>query len=211
MRRLGEEVMGFRFSQVLGILSWVWGGDTATNGSERTMTDTIQRAKHRGESNAGEVLDRFWDRGFPVDPVEIANDLGIDVRLAELPENVSGVFVKRPGKDPVIAMEERDSVTRQRFTCAHELAHFILTFGEEGVDRVDRRDGLSAEGTDPEEVYANTFAASLLMPREEVEKLHGKGLPWFTIADHFGVSEDAIRFRLRDLGLEEVVTAPELA
>ncbi|EPZ6667431.1 ImmA/IrrE family metallo-endopeptidase, partial [Escherichia coli] len=56
-------------------------------------------------------------------------------------------------------------------------------------------------GTDPDEIFANQFAAELLMPADEVKKLHAQGNPSYVIAHHFGVSDDAINYRLINLKL----------
>jgi hypothetical protein len=66
---------------------------------------------------------------------------------------------------------------------------------------VDLRSKLSTAGTDPEEIYANEFAACLLMPEEEVKRMNKAGLDAFDMAVAFGVSRDAMQFRLKNLGL----------
>jgi len=165
----------------------------------------IAQAQQWAESHAEGLRKKYWGKDYPVDPVKIATEFGIDVVVTRLPESVSGVFIKRPGHDPIIALEEEDSVRRRRFTAAHELAHYILTFSEDEVEKVDRRDRVSSEGIEPVEVYANTFAANLLMPRAEVEKLYRRQVPLISMANHFGVSDDAIRFRLKNLGYSEAL------
>lgn len=147
------------------------------------------------------VLEEIWgSRGFPVDPVWIARQFGIQVIEMELPADVSGGIVKEEGKDPVIALEKADSKNRKRFSCAHEVGHFIQRQGEENWEYVDLRDSNSAKGTDEDEVFANQFAANLLMPEDEVRKQIQNGLPDFLLAVHFGVSDDAMHFRLKNLG-----------
>src|SRR5579872_2579934 len=115
----------------------------------------------------------FWRGGFPVDPVQIARTLGIDVRQAVLSPDVSGALVKKLGEDPVILMNANDAPNRQRFTCAHELGHFVERGNDpDAYEYVDLRDTIwSAAGTDPAEVFANNFAANLLMPAAEVREL----------------------------------------
>ena len=60
---------------------------------------------------------------------------------------------------------------------------------------------MTSQGSDPEEIYANQFAASLLMPREKVEEMHGT-LNTAALAYEFGVSAEAMHYRLVNLGLE---------
>ena len=156
-------------------------------------------------TSADSLLTNVWkDRDFPVDPVWIARQLGLDVIEAELKTNISGALIKEEGKDPVIILNEADSRQRKRFTCAHELGHYIKRTenGEEpDYNFIDYRNSLSAKGTDKEEIFANQFAANLLMPREEVENLRTEGVPPVLMAAHFDVSDDAIRFRLTNLNL----------
>lgn len=154
---------------------------------------------------AQQLLESTWKgRGFPVDPILIAGDLGIDVIETDLPDNVSGALIKDEGKDPVIVLSKTDSKNRQRFTCAHELGHYAyrITSNENHYEYVDLRSDSSANGTNKEEIFANQFAASLLMPKEAIEELVNKKLPDFLLAQRFGVSDDAVRFRLKNLNLK---------
>jgi Zn-dependent peptidase ImmA (M78 family) len=66
---------------------------------------------------------------------------------------------------------------------------------------VDLRSGLSSEGIDEDEIYANKFAACLLMPEGEVRRMHSEGMVDWEMAIRFAVSREAIQFRLKDLGL----------
>lgn len=156
------------------------------------------------ETVASELLATMWNgRRLPVDPVQIARELGIDVLETTLPDNVSGALIKDEGKDPVILLCNSDSKNRKRFSCAHEIGHYAyrLTTNGDHYEYIDFRNELSAKGSDHEEVYANRFAAELLMPASEVRALYNQGFPAFLIAQHFGVSDDAIRFRLKNLNL----------
>lgn len=140
---------------------------------------------------------------LPIDPVRIANVLGIDVFVANMRANVSGTLQKKQGEDPIIYLNRTDSDNRQRFTCAHELGHYVrrTADGDADYDFVDARDQLASMGTHPEEVYANQFAAALLMPADLVRLEHRRGLGPVRLAVRFGVSDDAMGYRLKTLGL----------
>lgn len=156
------------------------------------------------EDIASELLNTLWaGRGFPVDPVQIAWELGLEVVETGLPDNVSGALIKDEGKDPVIFLCHSDSKNRKRFSCAHEIGHYAYRLANNGdhYEYIDLRNALSAKGNNPEEIYANQFAAGLLMPANAVLNLHRQGTPAFLIAQHFGVSDDAIRFRLKNMSL----------
>lgn len=140
---------------------------------------------------------------LPIDPVRMADALGIDVYRARMQAGVSGTLEKDRGSDPVIYLNRDDSQNRQRFTCAHELGHYVrrTTSGDMDYAFIDARDQLAATGTDEEEVYANQFAAALLMPEEMVRQEHRRGLGRVRLALRFGVSEEAMGYRLQNLNL----------
>lgn len=165
-------------------------------------TETL---KLNPEALSQKLLGMSWGgRGFPVDPVTISLSLGIKVVETELPPEVSGAIIKDHGSDPVIVVEKTDSTNRKRFTCAHELGHYVWHSGEgqEKYDYVDFRNPKASSGECPEEVFANKFAANLLMPSVEVKKAYSEGWPSFELARYFGVSADSLGFRLANLGLK---------
>lgn len=161
--------------------------------------------KARAASDAARLLDMTWPNGGgapPVDPFRIADKLGIDVRPVTLPAHISAALVKEHGQDPQIALNAADHVNRQRFSCAHELGHFVGRRGDQDVyEYIDFRDIFAAPGDGPEEIYANEFAACLLMPERDVRMLHRQGWTEVDLPVRFGVSRDAVHFRLKNLGL----------
>lgn len=161
------------------------------------------------EKNAREILRTVWASSrndaeipLPVDPFMIAQRLGIKAFSAGLDERVSGMLVKRPGEDPEIYVHASDSPNRQRFTCAHELGHYVKrsALGDAEWEYVEHRDLLSSQGSNADEIFANRFAAALLMPAEAVREMHEKLGP-AALAYEFGVSADAMSYRLANLGL----------
>ena len=158
---------------------------------------TLQNAKTDAEG----ILRSVWGgHRIPVDPVRIARALGINVVDANLAGDVAGAIVKEAGKDAVILVNETDNPNRKRFTVAHELGHFVQK-SDDAFEYVDRRDTLSTMGVSPEEMYANAFAANLLMPEEEVKRLHSEKASDLEMALRFGVSREAMRVRLSSLGI----------
>jgi len=59
----------------------------------------------------------------------------------------------------------------------------------------------SSTGLDPEEVYANEFAASLLMPEDKVRSCVETGMGDLEMAIRFKVSREAMQNRLANLDL----------
>lgn len=156
--------------------------------------------------DANEVLRTYWanDEGtipVPVDPIAIAHKLGIKVYTADLEANVSGMLFMWADKDPEVYLSGSDSYARQRFTCAHEIGHWRKRIAEGVLDEqhVDLRGTLASQGTEPSEIYANRFAAELLMPEVEIRKLVDAGYGTVAIADKLRVSVDAAAFRLKNL------------
>lgn len=161
---------------------------------------------------ATELLRTVWAPdgrpAYPIDPAKIAEALGLKVYAADLQIDVSGMLVKHPARDPEIYINGRDSKNRQRFSCAHELGHYIkrsseeVQTTEEGWEYIDLRSPLSATGQDPDEVWANRFAAALLMPADLVKEVHTEVSEPAALAYEFGVSSDAMNFRLQNLDLK---------
>lgn len=142
----------------------------------------------------------------PVRIESIAKALGVEVRTGDLGD-VSGVLV-RHGDTAIIGTNSEQGAQRQRFTIAHELGHFLL---HEGItNHVDRnyrlnyRSAESSQATNVEEIEANYFAASILMPkhfldaRNAEEALDSDSLV-AALAKEFHVSRHAMSLRLANL------------
>ena len=105
--------------------------------------------------------DRFGKEmpSIPIDPFKMMREYGIVYQLMES-ENLEGIYlVPENEKDiPVVGINYKRKITRQRFTAAHELCHHLK----------DRRSEICLKGGDGSRVerYAEQFAAELLMPRE---------------------------------------------
>lgn len=155
--------------------------------------------------SACQLLDTVWrGRGFPVDPMLIAEELGVTVLETDLPENVLGGLLKDADKDPVILLNQVDSQDHKRISCARKIGRYVdLTMQDEDcykyVDFRTQQAGSAADG----EVFAEYFSASLLMPEQEVRGLMQKNMPLGAMAEHFGVSEDEMRSRLASLAMHQ--------
>lgn len=164
--------------------------------------------------NQAEVLvQEMGVSSAPVDVEDIARKLGLRVLYEELGGDVSGILITSAGGANVV-VQASDHTNRQRFTIAHEIAHFRLKHQFDGehvhVDRgnfISRRDSVSSAGLDPKEIAANQFAASLLMPEKLVKaEVSAFGAPQLLdhhvaeLAKRFKVSEHAMTIRLTRLG-----------
>ncbi len=161
---------------------------------------------HDAHTDAERLLRQTWQDEvgtipIPVDPIRIAGRLGINVYEQVLNENLAGVLMREVGKDPMIVLNEADHPNRKRFTCAHEIGHWIRKTDDE-YRYFDKRDAFAAAGVDSEEMYANAFAASLLMPTAHVQDMYDQGFRDYEMALKFQVSLEAMRYRLVNLRLQ---------
>jgi Zn-dependent peptidase ImmA (M78 family) len=157
------------------------------------------------ESRASQILKEHGLFSLPVDPVSLANNIGIKVNNAVFSDdNLSGLIAKR-GSSISILVNKSDPPYRKRFTIAHELGHHFLHLLSDG-EFVDKKVDLfrDTEGGDQSkkiEVQANQFAAALLMPSELVKSEYKKNNDISDLARKFNVSEDAMGYRLQRLRL----------
>lgn len=169
---------------------------------------TVTPTRRDAEAAAHDLLKGLWADDLskcelPIDPFRIASTLGLKVMRIPLEPDVSGMLAKRPGQDPDVYINVTDSDVRQRFSCAHEIGHYIKR-GSSGANNdewgyIDRRGPSAAYGTNPEEVYANQFAAALLMPEERVKALIANGMSPVAMAVAFNVSLEAMSHRIDNL------------
>ncbi|MBF0857634.1 ImmA/IrrE family metallo-endopeptidase [Gluconobacter sp. LMG 31484] len=146
-----------------------------------------------------QVIEDFQEIA-PVRLSALAKALGVTVKAATLAPGISGE-IRPEGNSYVIRVNRHDPPKRQRFTVAHELAHFLLHRDQiqEGLkDNVLYRSGLS----DTREAQANRLAADILMPEglikqcREAAEDKGVGDIILYMSEAMGVSEDAMKIRL---------------
>jgi len=164
-----------------------------------TTEPQLMRPDYRhAEREAISLLNRSGIFEPPVNPVEIARALGVQVRFVTFSgesEGVSGLY--DPSRN-AIYVNEADAGVRQTFTIAHELGHKILheDWAKSEAYKVLWRDPRK-QGKDRWEQEANYFAANLLMPRQMLDDY--KNLPAPVVARIFAVSEQVAKFRLQNL------------
>ena len=170
---------------------------------------TLQRPRFSFVERLADRLVLEAGPNAPPIPVErIVAAQGCVIRSSDL-KDISGILV-RSTKGNVIGVNSAHPETRRRFTIAHELGHFMLHEGQEvRYDRdfrVSLRSDESSAGTNIEEVEANFFAASLLMPdrmlstdsrARSIDLEDADGVK--DIARAYGVSPQAMTLRLARL------------
>lgn len=149
-----------------------------------------------------EILNRYAGN-IPVPVGRLASELGLPVNLASLSPSISGLiepWAEAPGGFR-IRVNRYEIDERQRFTIAHEIAHYLLHrdhIRSGIVDNVMYRSSLSSR----REAEANRLAADIIMPYpcvlRELERLGGvrDEVSAAALARAFKVSLPAMKVRL---------------
>lgn len=191
---------------------------------------TVGEAVTQAEQLAEEERRRLNIGNAPLaDVSELIGSQGVWASSLELPDHMSGLFLRHPSIGLAILVNASHPRGRKRFSYAHEYAHALLD--REGTVSVSS----TGNSADLVEKRANAFAAAFLMPRSgvsEVLRSLDKGLPSrheqtifdaatgghieaelrppvgsqritykdvALVAHHFGVSYQAALYRLKSL------------
>ncbi|CCY78293.1 putative uncharacterized protein [Brachyspira sp. CAG:700] len=137
-------------------------------------------------------------KSCPIRITAITEEYGIDVYNLSMSSNISGAIIKE-GDKYVIYVNDKHPKNRQRFTIAHEIAHYILhkeKIGDNLTDNAMYRSKLS----NVFERQANILASEILMPVNFVMQFIEENKSVSEMASLFKVSEGAMRIRLRQGG-----------
>ena len=160
----------------------------------------------------------FKDKEPPLKITSLMTNLGFDLfKNSQFPQKeLSGLLAlnlkeKLAGKysDKVIIVNGQDSIGHQRFTIAHELAHYIFDAveGKEYYEAYYRTDDENIKKI--KEYRANKFAANLLMPEDIFGRKYYELLKEYKDIDLvknaltvvFKVSYTAVNYRIDELKL----------
>ena len=141
-------------------------------------------------------------REFPINPFQILTDNGIHFVFRNF-ERIEGLYFPATPESEIdlVAINSNKLITRQRFTAAHELCHFLKDTNNKTCVCYENSDEFI-------ERYAESFASSLLMPSDELKiqidlrNRHNEKLTLddvLIISDYFGTSFQACFFRIRSL------------
>lgn len=146
-----------------------------------------------------EIVGQYMEQA-PVDVEGLAKALGLTVNRELWPDNMSGKIECEPDGGPcTITVNAMHPDSRQRFTIAHEIAHYVLhrdSIGDGIVDNGMYRSGRSEKI----ERQANQYAAEILMPWKIVIERYraGKTTP-AELAREFKVSPAVAEIRMKEL------------
>lgn len=118
------------------------------------------------EKEAARILDEMGVERPPVNPMQIAQRMGVQVVFVEFDPTMRSVSGFYDADEHAIYVNKNEAPFRQTFTVAHELGHHVLhqEWAHSTAYRVLLRDPDAA--SDFYEQEANAFAAHLLVPRE---------------------------------------------
>ena len=147
------------------------------------------KANKKGYVNGNRFdVERFIKENYP----------DIIIKNEPLASDVSGRLRMEDGVW-VMTVNSQHPDVRKRYTLGHELGHYlnhrdsIKSFEDTIFFRSSQKSSM--------EYMADQFAARLLMPESEVNTLLKEGVKTVrTMADRFGVSLEAMKYRLEELG-----------
>lgn len=142
---------------------------------------------------------------------EIEVLLGVNVTIVELPEGIDGLSYQ-DGEFRLIVLAQTSRYARLRYTLAHELGHLLFGDAEESL-LAETLFAKVGGGTKDQEARSNAFAASFLMPEDEVlQVLAGRAVEdaFDDLAWEFWASPESMAWRLHNLGLIDAETREHL-
>lgn len=178
-----------------------------SNWSNFTSGKPMAKKSTVDKTNSAELSkSEIWEKAIAenkADPLDIewvaTNLFGLQIKRMDLGDEASG-FLNELDDHWCIFINKYENIRRQRFTIAHELAHYILHKNKKNLakDFIFFRD----ENNNDEEKEANEFAAELLMPEERVKDYIKNGCNTIKLlADKFNLSTPAVRYRAYKLKL----------
>lgn len=176
-----------------------------------TVTPGEGSYAEQGRRLAAEALGRVREAGRSVAeaslPLLTEDVFGADVAVVRLDDGFDGLSACS-AEVRLIVLATSSFPWRQRYTCAHELAH-LFAADDQGV-HLDRDVYDRSQAKDPSEVRANNFAAAFLMPEQTLrDAVSSSGLTeaaFATLACDLKVSPSALAIRLSQLRLVDAGT-----
>lgn len=145
----------------------------------------------------------------PVDPLDLANRLGVPVYLGSFVDDTNIAYLNASTGSPKLLVRDNASPFRKRFAIAHTLGRYLLHpsaqphlwVRELDLYRLGADDSIVAPAELEFAIEANQFATALLMPEQAVRTIWGELKSVGAMARTFNVSEAAMGMRVASLGL----------
>lgn len=135
----------------------------------------------------------------------LEQDVGLRIFYLEMPPKYSGVYNYDERLGGCIAINDNHPEERRRWSLAHEYLHFLVHRRKPVFDFEDQYQRIPES-----ERLADTFPKYFLMPTSgllkrfnDMYRSHGKFTPThlFTLAHYYGVSVEALVYRLEEMEL----------
>jgi Zn-dependent peptidase ImmA (M78 family) len=150
-------------------------------------------------SELRQLIQTSNQNAFPLDVFRVATLLGLRVVYEQMDGEMSG-FLERRGTEWVLGVNSTHNIVRQRFTAAHEIAHWVL-HRDRNTQFRDETFARRSNDRNQMEREADRFSADLLMPEALVRQMIDDGLTNLNeLANRFLVSPLAMKYRLVNLG-----------
>lgn len=146
------------------------------------------------------ILAKYNCDNPPIDLFLIAKNEGFNVQLLDQPSKFSGILHK--GRK-AIGLNKHHHINRQRFSLAHEMAHYYLDHPE--VQKLQSFDRVSKA----EKIYdqeADEFAGEILVPRSLLKKELRQIHTLEEISNKFQVSQSMMTIQILKHGLLNQIT-----
>ena len=154
-----------------------------------------------GILNPKRILEESRKQKYPLDIEAIIKSYAIVICKKDMDYDISGYIEKRE-KNWIIGVNKYHSKQRQRFTLAHEFAHYVLH--SHHIISHQRHEDISlfrSNEFNTMDVEANNFAGELLIPTDKFKEYLRKGTTKIKdLSDIFNVSISAIRYKAYKLG-----------
>lgn len=168
----------------------------------RAKTQSMPGVASQGPSSLARLVGALDAAGLYMVPIRVldaAEMLGLEVVEELMDDDISGYLEFKNGRW-IVGVNALHHKNRQRFTIAHEIAHYVL-HRDRGTNFVDQTFARREGGRTQMESEADMFAAELLMPAAHLRKQIDGGVTSLEeLADVFQVSTLAMRYRVRNLG-----------
>ena len=152
------------------------------------------------EELANDFLNEYFQEScieFPLNPFQILKDMHVALTFSKF-KKLEGVYMPAEDEKDVdlVSINVYRPITRQRFTAAHELCHFLHDSQTQQTCMINSKS--------PVERFADSFAAAFLMPldalKEQVDRYSVNGYVTFDdvleISRFFGVSFESCLYRI---------------
>lgn len=115
------------------------------------------------------ILKYIYTKSFPIDVYEVAKLLGISIYSQNTGGDYEGLLVQ--GKEKIIILDESiQNKHRKKFTTAMLIGHAIIPWHVKTQYKVRKKGTSTLHTEDIEDMEAQNFAASLIMPKIQLSK-----------------------------------------